>query len=123
MTAQRMGMGVGVGRVLFGVLCLVAPKLILGPAGVSAEGAALWMIRAFGIRDIVLGGGAVVALSTDNGAKGWVAAGAVADSADALTACVFNKELGVAGTAATLSLAVPAAAMGWASAAGLEGEG
>ena len=49
----------------------------------------------------------------------WVAVSAAADSADIATAAAFRDELGVGGLIATLALAVPAAALGWKSVAGL----
>jgi hypothetical protein len=79
----------------------------------------VWMIRAFGIRDVVLGGGALVALNSDEGAPQWVMAGAIADSSDIAAAVAFRDELGTRSLVATLALAVPAAALGWKSALSL----
>jgi hypothetical protein len=45
--------------------------------------------------------------------------GAVADTSDAIAAVVWRAELGPAGTASTLALAVPAAVGGWKAASGL----
>lgn len=102
------------GRVLFGLGCLVAPRKVIGPAGARAEGQLRWMVRAFGVRDLVLGAGALVALDADGDAGiRWVEAGAVADSLDTVNALLFARELEPSGTAATLALAVPASLGGW----------
>lgn len=110
---------VAAGRVLFGALCLGVPKMIVGPHGKDAPGPLLWMIRAFGIRDMVLGGGALVSLNDDHPDTRWVEFGALADTADAVTAVVFRDELGPTFTVATLSLAAPASLLGWKAAFGL----
>lgn len=110
---------IAAGRVLFGVLCIASPKLVLQKHAASTPGQAVWMLRAFGIRDVVLGAGALASLNADEPDPDWVRMGAVADSADAVTALAFRKELGTQGLIATLSLAVPAAALGWKSSMGL----
>lgn len=120
MNSRSIATGVGLGRVLFGVICLIAPKLLLRSSGSEPRGSAVWMIRAFGVRDVVLGGGALSALARGRDARSWVAAGAVADTGDVLNAIAFRDELGGAGLVATLGLAVPASAGGWYAAATLD---
>jgi hypothetical protein len=110
---------VAAGRVLFGALCLAIPRVILGRPGREASGPMLYMVRAFGIRDIVLGTGALTALNGDEPDTRWVAFGAAADTADAVTAVAFREELGPALVGATLSLAIPAAVLGWKAVVGL----
>jgi hypothetical protein len=110
---------VAAGRVLFGALCIGIPRIVLGPVAREASGPMVWMIRAFGIRDVVLGGGALVDLNSDEGAPQWVMAGAIADSSDIAAAVAFRDELGTRSLVATLALAVPAAALGWKSALSL----
>jgi hypothetical protein len=110
---------IAAGRVLFGALCLGLPRVAFGPAGRDASPQMVGVIRLFGIRDIVLGAGALVSLNEDRPDPSWVTFGAVADTADAVTATVFRDDLGPLATAATLSLAVPAATLGWKSALGL----
>ena len=110
---------IAAGRVLFGLLCLFVPKLVLGRVAREASGPMLWMVRAFGIRDTVLGAGALAALADGNDEVRWVAIGALADTADLTTAVVRRDELGGRNFAATVSLALPAAALGWKSVRGL----
>ena len=62
---------------------------------------------------------AVVALAQPEPDASWVKMGAIADSCDAVAAVVWRDELGPAGTASTLALALPAAAGGWKSARAL----
>ena len=101
---------------------LFAPARVLARSvsdTAEAPGPLVWLARSFGIRDIVLGAGALVELSDPEPDARWVTAGAMADTADAAAAIVWHGELGPAGTAATLSLAIPAAAGGWTAARGL----
>lgn len=121
MDARRVGRVIAVGRVAFGALCLAAPRQTLGRAAREAPGQMVWMTRAFGIRDIVLGSGALVSLASERPDPTWVTMGAVADTADAVTAVLFRKELGGSALAATLGLALPAAAAGWRASNGLRG--
>jgi len=99
---------------------LLLPHAVLSRAtDEERPGPLVWMSRAFGIRDIVLGLGALGELAEEDPDGRWVAYGAAADTCDAVAAVVWRDELGGAGTAATLALAVPAAAGGWWSAIGL----
>lgn len=107
---------IAVGRILFGALLLFVPNTVLARASAERPGPLVWMSRAFGIRDIVLGAGALRSLSAPEPAADWVRMGAIADTSDAVAALVWRKELGASGTLATLALAVPAAAGGWTAA-------
>ena len=109
--------GIAVGRTLYGLGCIVAPRQMMGPAGKRAEGQMIWMARAFGVRDLVLGAATYQALG-QGGEAGirWLEVGAAADSLDIVNAVVFRKELDKLGISATLGLAVPAAVGGWWSA-------
>jgi len=116
-TEDVIAKGIAAGRVLYGVGCMFAPRTILGPAGKRAEGQMVWMARAFGVRDIVLGAGTLIALNEDQAAgTRWVELSAVADSIDIANAVAFRSELDRTGVGATLALAVPAALGGWWSA-------
>lgn len=121
MDDRALARSVAFGRVLFGLLMLFVPRQVLlrSLAGAEAPSALVWLARSFGIRDVVLGAGALVELSDPEPDARWVTAGAVADTADAVAALAWHRELGPAGTAATLSLAVPAAAAGWKASNGL----
>ncbi|MFN8051743.1 MAG: hypothetical protein U0Q22_09920 [Acidimicrobiales bacterium] len=110
---------VAAGRVLFGIACLAVPRQILRQWGKDAPPAMLWWIRAFGVRDAVLGAGALVTLNGDEPDTSWVMAGAIADTGDAIVAAVFREELGPAFTIPTFAVAGPAAALGWKAAIGL----
>lgn len=112
--------GIAVGRMLYGVGCMVAPRVMMGPAGKRAEGQMIWMARAFGVRDFVLGTGTLVALGQDGDAGlRWLEVGAAADTLDVANAVIFRNELDALGITATLSLAVPASIGGWWAAAKL----
>src|SRR4051812_43373833 len=54
--------GIAAGRLLYGLGCMVAPRQMMGPAGQRAEGQLIWLTRAFGVRDFVLGGATLRAL-------------------------------------------------------------
>ena len=116
-TEQFIAKGIAAGRVLYGLGCMAAPRTIMGPAGKRAEGQMVWMARAFGVRDVVLGAGTLKALAEDPQAGiRWVELSAVADALDVGNAVVFHKELDTTGVIATLSLAVPATLGGlWAA--------
>jgi hypothetical protein len=109
--------GIAAGRVLYGLACLVAPTKAIGPAGARAEGQLRWMVRAFGVRDLVLGTGTLLALDQDPAAAvRWVEVSAAADALDVANAAVFHKDLDATGVAGVLALAVPATVGGaWAA--------
>jgi len=112
--APLVAKGIAAGRVLYGLGCMVAPRTIMGPAGTRAEGQLIWLVRAFGVRDLVLGAGTLKALvDGDPTAARWVQVSAAADSIDIVNAVVFRKELDRTGVAGVLGLAVPAALGGW----------
>lgn len=110
---------IAAGRVLFGAGCLFAPKLMFAKPAKDASGPMVWMLRAFGIRDIVLGAGALQSLQSPDPDPTWVAFGALADTADVVSALVTRDELGPSSLAATLAIAVPAALIGWKATIGL----
>ena len=109
------------GRILFGLLMLFAPDRLLGRGRDLGEDAGMfvWLARSFGIRDLALGTGALVELSDPEPDARWVTAGAASDTADAAAAVIWHRELGPAGAALTIGLALPAAAAGWKAASGL----
>lgn len=121
MDHRSLARSIALGRLLFGLAVLFAPRRVLRFAGADADGAGplVWMARAFGIRDAVLGLGALRELSEPEPDTRWVTMGAIADTSDAVAAIVWRDELGARGVASTLSLAVPAAVGGWTAASGL----
>ena len=112
---------VAAGRVLFGLACIAAPKQILGRFAPEANGPMLWWIRAFGVRDAVLGSGALISLNEDEPDPAWVRFGAIADTGDAAIVLACRKELPPLFTGVTLAIATPAAALGWKASLGLGG--
>lgn len=110
---------IAVGRVMFGALALLAPNALLARLSSERPGPLVWVARAFGIRDVVLGLGALRSLAQVEPEPSWVQIGALADTSDAIAAVVWRDELGPVGTASTLAIAVPAAVAGWKAASGL----
>ena len=113
----RIAQLIAAGRVLYGAACMAAPRTVMGPAGARAEGQMVWLGRAFGVRDLVLGAGTLVALTGDReAATRWVSASAAADALDVANAAVFRRELDRTGVIGVLALAVPATLGGaWAA--------
>jgi hypothetical protein len=81
------------GRIAIGAAALVAPgpggRLMFGRDG-SGPGIKT-LIRMLGGRDLVLGLGVVIALNRGAPVRGWLEAGAVADTVD-LVACVLARD-------------------------------
>lgn len=119
MDPVRLARSIALGRILFGALMLFVPNTVLARASAERPGPLVWLARAFGIRDVVLGIGALRSLAEAEPDPSWVRMGAVADTSDAIAAIVWRDELGAAGTVSTLALAVPASIGGWTAAAGL----
>ena len=112
--APLVAKGIAAGRVLYGIACMVAPKKMMGPDADGAPGPLIFMVRTFGVRDVVLGAGTFKAVSEGTEAgRLWTQISAAADTIDVANAALFRKELNQRGVAATLSLAVPAALGGW----------
>ncbi len=119
MDPVRLARSIALGRILFGALMLFVPNTVLARASAERPGPLVWLARAFGIRDVVLGVGALRSLAHPDPDPSWVRMGAVADTSDAVAAIVWRDELGASGTISTLALAVPASVGGWTAAAGL----
>lgn len=114
---QFIAKGIAVGRVAYGVACIAAPRLMLGPSGSVADGSSVMMARFFGVRDVVLGGGTFRALQTDPAAAvSWVEWSAAADALDVAAGAVFRKDLDQPGRLGIAGIALPAALGGaWAA--------
>jgi len=119
MDDRTVARSIALGRIVFGMIMLFIPHSVLARTSEVRPGPLVWMARAFGIRDVVLGVGAVLELTEAEPTGQWVMLGAVADTSDAVAAVVWRDELGTAGMVSTLALAVPAAAGGWLSALSL----
>jgi len=119
MDDRTVARSIALGRIVFGMIMLFIPHSVLARTSEVRPGPLVWMARAFGIRDVVLGVGAVLELTEAEPTGQWVMLGAVADTSDAVAALVWREELGMAGMVSTLALAVPAATGGWSSALSL----
>ena len=99
------------GRVAFGAGMLLAPRKVAhGWIGDDVERPPVAvLVRAVGARDLILGGGALLALASGQPAKAWLQAGVAADLADtAITAAALGK-LPRQGALATMALTLVAA--------------
>lgn len=123
MDERAVAQGVAAGRVVLGLVLLLFPRLLVRRTGSGEEPERpyVWWLRAFGIRDAVLGAGTLVALGEDDdeAASRWVQAGAAADALDAASVVVFGRDLDRRSRLVTLAVAVPAAGAGWRAAQGL----
>lgn len=107
---------IALGRLLFGLGAMVAPaRMVPTPTGERFPGSTLVLLRIFGVRDAVLGGGTLRALSDPEPDTRWVAVGALADSGDVLVALASRRHTGLLSTMGTVAVALPAAALGWTS--------
>jgi hypothetical protein len=115
---ELVAKGIALGRVAYGIGCMAAPRALMGPAGARAEGQMIWMTRAFGVRDLVLGSGTFLALQGPDRdvAARWVGLSATADGLDLANAVAFRRELDRTGRIGVAALAVPATIGGWWSA-------
>lgn len=100
-------------RVAMGVGFLVAPGRIgRGWIGDDADDAGTRVVlRALGVRDLVLGAGLLLALEHGRGARGWAEAGALADGVDAVATLAAGDRIPRRGRWTALTLAVPGAAI------------
>ncbi len=102
-------------RVVIGAVLLAAP----GAAGrrwigdVADDPRVKLAIRGLGARDLALGAGALRALEHGEPVEGWVRLAAVGDLADALSAVLGARRLGVLRATATVASAGAAAALGF----------
>jgi hypothetical protein len=95
-------------RVAVGVLLMAAPELPL-PRDDTPNGTSAFLMRTIGIRDLVLGGGAVVAVMRgrrDEFAR-WAAAGLASDAGDLIAGLGSAKMLGRGGSAKAVAVVAP----------------
>ncbi|MEZ5141170.1 MAG: hypothetical protein R2726_01430 [Acidimicrobiales bacterium] len=106
------------GRVAVGGALVVAP----GVAGRSwiddaaRTPAAKVVLRALGIRDLVLGAGALIALERGEPVREWVLLGAACDAVDAAATTLALRRLPLKRTLPVLAVALAAGALGLAAA-------
>lgn len=114
LSTRNAAIGLSLGRVAFGTAMSIAPRAFskgwIGEAGDSDAAAVL--ARSVGARDIVVGGGAALALLRDSGAAPlWLAGQALADAADFAGALAASGSLPSRSVKATLALAGGSAAL------------
>ncbi len=107
------------GRALVGAVMLVRPRLLTralsaGPVDPATTAGTSWVVQMLGAREVGLGLGALRALRAGGGsARGWLAAGLLADTVDAgaLAAAVGRGHVGRVAGAAVVTLASAAVAV------------
>ncbi|MGH9129538.1 MAG: hypothetical protein ACRDY2_11395 [Acidimicrobiales bacterium] len=99
--------GLASARVGFGVVGMLAPRLLArGWVGDdTAAGPAKALARALGGRDLALGLGAVLAISHQAPARGWMEAGGLADAGDVAATLACWRVLPRRGRWAVVALA------------------
>jgi hypothetical protein len=120
--ARDVGLLLAAIRTAIGVIALLAPSLArvwVGPPGASPGGKTL--SRSLAAREVVLGGGALMAGSDPDRLRTWLSAAALCDAVDALGTAgtprlpgwprlfvtISSATAAVAGGAAALSLPAP----------------
>jgi hypothetical protein len=95
-TARLGASGLAGLRVAVGVGAALAPRLLLrswvGPELADVKGAPL-LGRSIGGRDLALGIGALIAIRDSGPARGWIEAGALADTGDAIGMLLTFRQL------------------------------
>ena len=93
-TARTVGLCIGAGRVAIGAVFLAAPVTSVRLLGLDTATAAriTWLARMTAVRDTVLGAGTVVSSGRQQGAAGWLCAGAVSDTVDAVVLAAALRE-------------------------------
>ena len=85
----------GRGRIAFGAMMLVAPRLavrVMG-GGRRSTGTAPLLARMVGGRDVALGLGTVIALDRGKPVRGWLEGSALADAVDCVACLLARSEL------------------------------
>jgi hypothetical protein len=102
----------GAGRVLFGVAMLAAPQAITR-SWVGTEGTpSSVLLRCLAGRDIVIGGGLVLAAARGGDTRPWLAGGVLADTVDGISTLAGGDDIPSNGRIATAALAGGAALAG-----------
>ena len=99
-------------RVGYGSLMAVAPRRMLRlQTGEDPTGFSVWLARAFGVRDALLGAGVLLA-PNEPAERRWVSYGVAADACDCLTAATGAKWLGRRNAVVVTATAAGATAAG-----------
>jgi hypothetical protein len=112
MDEKQMAVNYAGARLGIGILMVVFPGLVF--RGIAGESTPVIRLigRLVGIRDAILGAGALAALQNDEPAGRWAAYGAAADAGDALAVLLAYRHLPNRKRFGLLSLAVSGAATG-----------
>lgn len=85
------------GRVAFGAAVLARPEVLTRGMRIDSSTARRigWLTRMFGVRDMVLGGGTLYALSRRGAPGPWLVASVLSDATDAaaLTAAIRQRQV------------------------------
>jgi hypothetical protein len=105
--SRQLAQLVAVGRLALGVTAIALPQVPLRPwvGDRRTDQPALVLARALGGRDVALGLGAVLAMRHDAPLRGWVEAGGLADTGDAVFTLLAFRHLPAAGRWAVLAAA------------------
>lgn len=110
-------------RVVAGSTLALAPRfgarLVLGDRTEPSPGLS-WFVRALGIRDLLLGFGAIDALDNNQAAASWVQVGAMADLGDAAMTILAFGDLPWRSRIGLLAMGVGSAIVGFRAAATLD---
>lgn len=118
MSARRAARLLATARILLGAAAIVAPRpaLTLWVGDLAEDERARLLGRVVGARDVALGLGALLAVRHDTPVRGWVEAGMLADTGDALSTLVGFRAAPTIGRWAVLGASASAvAAGGWAA--------
>ncbi len=111
-----------IGRIVVGAACVLAPEQVaerlLGKTGRKPE--AQYMLRLFGVRDLVLGAGTLSALRDSGAARRWLLAGAASDGVDLAATISARDSLPAQAVSGTIAAASGALAVGLGAVATLE---
>ncbi|MFC0446845.1 hypothetical protein [Rhodococcus jostii] len=106
-------------RIGVGVLLVAAPTVVL-PREAAGNGTNALLMRTVGIRDLVLGGGAVVARTRGrrDEFRRWASAGLASDTGDLLAGICSARLVGRSGAIKAVAVVAPWVAAGVAGLAG-----
>jgi hypothetical protein len=106
----------GATRVGVGVAFLAAPRVMatgcVGPERAAGEPRVDAVVRAIGVRELILGAGIVSALARGRPVRKWLVAGVVADLVDTAATIAFRDHLPRERAAAVAATALGSAATG-----------
>jgi hypothetical protein len=117
MSSREIARMMGAGRALFGAGFLVNPRGSMRPwIGDDADRPPVMLLtRAFGIRDLVIGAGALASLDDPKALRTWLVAGLASDATDLAVTYAAADEIPGWGRAMVMAVAGGAVAMGVAA--------